>query len=359
MTADEIVANIGTIANSGTRRFLESLAQSGNAAKPEFIGQFGVGFYSAFMVADRVTVVTRRAGPGHAGVRWVSEGGDSYTMEDDGKAARGTDVILHLREGMDEFLDGWRLKDIVRRYSDYIVAPIILAGTGRDAGKDETLNSRKAIWRKSREGISADEYKEFYRHISHDPSDPLRTIHFAGEGATEFRCILFIPTEAPFDIFMPARRQGLHLYVKNVFITDDCKELLPDHLRFVRGVVDSSDLPLNVSREMLQDDLIIRRIRKSLIGRVLGALAEMSEKAPDEYETFHEAFGSVLKEGLAQGDENFDKLVNLARFRSSAAGDGPVSFKTYVSRMKEGQKSIYYITADSAAAAAASPPIQA
>jgi molecular chaperone HtpG len=360
MTADEVDANIGTIANSGTRRFLEALAAGGQSAKPDLIGQFGVGFYSSFMAADTVTVITRRAGPGHAAVKWVSEGGDSYTMEDAEKPSRGTDVILHLREDMAGFLETWRLREIVRRYSNYVSVPIVLSGTGVDAGKDETLNTMKAIWLRPKNEVTKDEYNEFYHHVSHDPADPLTVIHVAGEGATEFRSVLFVPSEAPFDLFLGTHRHGLHLYVRNVFITDDCKELLPDYLRFVRGVVDSSDLPLNVSREILQDDVAIRRIRKSLVGRILGALKEMSENSGDDFKRFHEAFGAVLKEGVNEPESKSDKLVDLLRFRSTASVDGaPVSLKEYAGRMKEGQKNIYYITADSASAAAASPHLEA
>jgi len=365
MNAAEVEANIGTIASSGTKKFLASL-QDGKAASDnaEFIGQFGVGFYSAFMVADRVTVVTRRRGEGQTAVRWNSTGTGEYEIDEAVRAEPGTEITLHLREGMDEYLDEWQIRQTVKQYSDYVGYPICMDVTKKEYPKkddgttdyeakptesivEETLNSMKAIWRKGKGEVKPEEHAEFYRHISHDHGDPLETIHFAAEGKAEFRAVLYIPKQAPFDLFMAERHHGIHLYVKNVFISDECKQLLPDYLRFIKGVVDSSDLPLNVSREMLQDDAIIQRIRKGLVGKVLGALAEMKEKRPDDYFKFWAEFGKVLKEGVHADHENREKLQDLLLFPSSKSEkDKPISYRQYVDRMAKGQEAIYYITGD-------------
>ncbi|MCL1856282.1 MAG: molecular chaperone HtpG, partial [Kiritimatiellaeota bacterium] len=299
MSAEEVEANLGTIASSGTKAFLESLKDA--AGKPEMIGQFGVGFYAAFMVAESVEVETRRVGAD--AVRWVSDGDGSYAMEKGTKEGRGTTITLRLRPGeeFDDFLDGWRLEGLVRHYSDYIAYPVILnpdpsvkpekaEDDKSEDGKEEaatpeepkTINSMKAIWKRGKDEVTREELDTFYKHISHDYQNPLASIHIAAEGATEFRALLFIPSAAPFDLFMGERKHGLQLYVKTVFIGDDIKELLPDYLRFVRGVVESSDLPLNVSREMLQDDVIIRRIRKTLVTRILGKLEELQKGEGDD-----------------------------------------------------------------------------
>ncbi len=283
MSVEELEANIGTIANSGTRKFLEALQANQDAATPEFIGQFGVGFYSAFMVADQVELVTRRAGSDETAIRWRSKGAGNYTLEDAEKEGQGTDITLHLSEGQDEFLEEWTIKRIIKEYSDYIAVPIVMDVTKTTPAEEEgaeptteveteTLNSMKAIWKKSKSEVSDEEYNDFYRHVSHDHTDPLRVIHYNAEGATEFRALLYVPSQAPFNMFLREEHKGIHLYVKNVFITDDCKELIPDYLRFVRGVVDSSDLPLNVSREMLQDDAIIKEfdVIRSITGQLAG-----------------------------------------------------------------------------------------
>lgn len=366
MSMEELETNIGTIANSGTRRYLESLQGQGEGDPgAEFIGQFGVGFYASFMVADRVDLVTRRAGAeGKAALHWSSKGEGSYTVQDVEREEPGTDVIIHLAEDQKEYLDDWRLRTIVTHYSNYISYPIVLitepaAGDEEKEGEEdeaaepaepaeEVLNAQKAIWKKAKAEVSDEEYAEFFKHVSHDMSDPLRTIHFAAEGTTEFRALLYIPSQAPWDLHLREERRGIHLYVKNVFITDDCRPLLPDYLRFVRGVVDSSDLPLNVSREMLQDDVVIRRIRKSLVGRILKELAGLLEKEREQYETFYSAFGLVFKEGLTMDFENAEKLKDLLLFRSSAMeGDARTTLREYVDRMPEGQPEIYFLTGDS------------
>ncbi len=371
MTAEELESNIGTIANSGTRRFLEELQNSKKTANAEFIGQFGVGFYASFMVADKVTVVTRRAGVDEAAIRWVSDGAGTYTLEEVEKEARGTDVTLHLREGMEHFLAEYEIRRIVREYSDYIGYPVTMDITrtkkGEDEGdedittaEEETLNSMKAIWKKAPSDVSEEDYNAFYKHVSHDYTDPLKVIHYRAEGSTEFQALLYIPSQAPMDLFWPDAKRGLHLYVKNVFINDDCEALLPGYLRFLKGVVDSSDLPLNVSREMLQDDAVIRRIRKSLVTRVLKELADIKERTPDQFLTFYEQFGVVLKEGVHMDFENHDKLKDLLLFASSKSEDGkPVSLSDYVARMPEDQKEIYYLTASSLAQASHSPHLEA
>ncbi|MBA4387357.1 MAG: molecular chaperone HtpG [Verrucomicrobia bacterium] len=378
MNREEVEANIGTIASSGTKKFLASLGDAGTRGgdKAEFIGQFGVGFYSAFMVADRVSVITLRRGGKHPAVAWTSEGTGEYEMDDAEKATPGTQITLHLREGMDEYLDEWKIKDTVKQYSDYIGYPIRMdvthkeypkkdgktdySGTPTETVIEETLNSMKAIWRRTKAEVTKEEHTEFYRHISHDHGDPVETIHYAAEGATEFRALLYIPGKAPMDMFMPNRRKGVHLYVKNVFITDDCKELLPDYLRFVRGVVDSSDLPLNISREMLQDDAILRRIRKSLTGKILSVLAEMKDKRAEDYSAFWAEFGRVVKEGIHFDHDNGEKIKDLLMFPSSRCEAGKqVSLRDYVARMPAGQTDIYYITGEKLANLAGSPHLEA
>lgn len=368
MSAAEVEEHIGTIANSGTKNFLEQLKQSKKAGSPEFIGQFGVGFYASFMVADKVTLLTRRAGSDKA-VLWTSDGGGDYTIEEATKEGRGTEITLHVRPEMDEYMDEWRIKSTVKAYSDYISYPVVMdiKRTEKKEGEkdvetitEETLNSVKAIWRKAKSDITETEYNEFYKHVSHDYSDPLKVIHFAGEGVTEFHALLYLPSQAPFNMFMPDQKRGLHLYVKNVFIADNVKDLLPDYLRFVAGVVDSSDLPLNVSRELLQDDAIIKRIRKSIVAKILGALAELKEKKADRYLEFYQQFGKVLKEGVHTDFENGDKLKDLLLFASTKSEQNkPASLRDYVDRMPAGQKEIYYLAADGINAARNSPHLEA
>lgn len=371
MTAEELETNIGTIANSGTRRCLEELQKNKKTANADFIGQFGVGFYASFMVADKVTVMTKRAGSDEPAVKWTSTGTGSYTMVEADKAARGTDVILHLHEDMDHFLAEHEIRRIVREYSDYISYPITMDITRTTKGanegdeevtttEEETLNSMKAIWKKTPSEVSEEEYNEFYKHVSHDYTNPFKIIHYRAEGTTEFQALLYIPSQAPMDLFWPEAKRGLHLYVKNVFINDDCEALLPSYLRFMKGVVDSSDLPLNVSREILQDDAVIRRIRKSLVTRVLKELADLKERTPEQFQTFYEQFGAVLKEGVHMDFENHDKLKDLLLFVSSKSAEGkPIALKDYVDRMPDGQQEIYYLTAASLAQAANSPHLEA
>lgn len=368
MTSRELEENIGTIASSGTRRFLDSLKQDPKTAtNPEMIGRFGVGFYSAFMVADEVAVITRRGGADDPALKWSSKGDDSYELEESVRADFGTDVVLHLREGMDEFLEPWRIRSIIKHYSDYISFPITLTvlASGEESKdqnlpKDETINSRKAIWKKSPAEITEDEYHAFYRHISHASDNPAKVVHYSAEGATEFRALLFIPSQPPYDLYMREGNKGIHLYVRNVFITDDCKELLPSYLRFLQGIVDSSDLPLNVSREMLQDDAIIRRIRKSLTTKVLGVLSDLKQKQDKDYRSFFENFGRVIKEGVHQDFENKQKLSDLLLFNTTRTEDKlPIDLKSYTERMPSEQKDIYYIAGDSVANLKTSPLLEA
>jgi molecular chaperone HtpG len=358
MTRAEVAENIGTIARSGTRRFLESL--TGDQAKDaRLIGQFGVGFYSTFIVADRVTLRTRRAGLGpEHGVCWESDGQGDYTLETVEKAARGTEVTLHLREGEDEFLDGLRLRTIVNKYSDHVPLPIRMAG--EEGEGEETVNRASALWARRRSDVSEEEYREFYKQVAHDFEDPLLWLHNHVEGRVTYDSLLYLPARAPFDLWDGERRHGIKLYVKRVFILDDTEYLLPQYLRFVRGVVDSDDLPLNISREILQHNREIGQIRSALVKRVLDALEEMAEKDPEKYARFWKAFGVVMKEGPAEDYANRDRIAGLLRF-SSTHTDHPeqdVSLRDYVGRMKNGQDKIYYITAETFAAARHSPHLE-
>jgi molecular chaperone HtpG len=378
MTILEVEENIGTIARSGTRTFMEQIKGKSLQENPELIGQFGVGFYSSFMVADRVNLVTRKGGHDRSsGCRWESTGDGSYTIEECDKEERGTDVILHLKEEMREYLDEWKVRSIIKKYSDYVQYPILMditrkePATGVD-GKviegggeiektvEETLNSMKAIWTRPKSEISEEEYEEFYKHISHDFEKALQTIHYAAEGVSEFRALLYIPAHKPLDLFLREHKRGVHLYVKRVFITDNCEALLPDYLRFMKGVVDSSDLPLNVSREILQEDVQIKRIQKNLVTKILATLAEMKEKAPEDYLKFYGEFGAVLKEGLHFDFANKEKLQELVLFESSRTEPGAfVSLKEYTERMPEGQETIYYITGTARPTVENSPHLEA
>ena len=378
MTAEEVETNIGTIANSGTRRFLEQLQEQKGSLPPELIGQFGVGFYAAFMVADRVTLVTRTAGSPDDGTRWVSTGAGSYTLEQVTKEKRGTDVTLHLAEGMEEYLEEWKIRKIVKQFSDFVEHPVTMDITRSETPRDEdgkpiegadakvtveeeTLNSRKALWQRPRSDVSDDEYNEFYKHISHDFQDPHEVIHWNVEGGTEFRALLYLPQKAPFDFFMPeGRKRGVHLYVKRVFITDDCEDLLPPYLRFIKGVVDSSDLPLNISREMLQEDRLIRLIRRNLVKKVLDTLTEMKEKNRDKYVEFWKEFGAVLKEGIHLDIENRDKLQELVLCETTTTDAGAYSsLEEYAERMPDEQDAIYYLTGDDRKTLESSPYLEA
>jgi molecular chaperone HtpG len=376
MGLEDIDACIGTIANSGTRKFMEQLQENKANLAPELIGQFGVGFYAAFMVADKVTVITRKAGS--EGVKWQSDGDGSYTVEEATREKRGTDVTLHLKEDFGEYLEEWRIRKIVKKFSDFVEHPICMdirrEETPRDEdGKpiegaetevtitEETLNSRKAIWQRPKSEVSDEEYNEFYKHISHDFTDPLEVLHWNVEGRSEFRALVYVPSKAPMDMFMPeSRNKGVQLYVKRVFITDNCEELVPNFLRFLRGVVDSSDLPLNVSRELLQEDRNLRVIRKNVVKKVLDSFSDMMEKNREKYEGFWKEFGPILKEGVASDFENREKLQDLLLFESSTTEDGAfASLADYVARMPESQKDIYYITGESRDQVANSPHLEA
>ncbi len=358
MSRAEVVENIGTIARSGTREFLEKL--TGDQAKDaHLIGQFGVGFYSSFIVADRVTLITRRAGltPEH-GVKWESVGEGEYTLENVEKAGHGTDVILHLREGEDEFLEPWRIKAIIRKYSDHIALPIVMKKEGSD--EDETINQASALWARPKSEITAEQYEEFYKHVAHAFEPPLAYVHSKVEGKQEYTLLLYIPRHAPFDLWDRQQRHGIKLYVRRVFIMEDMEKLMPHYLRFVRGVIDSSDLPLNVSREILQHSKDIDAIRAGATRKVLDLLEDLAQNEKEKYAQFWKEFGRVLKEGLGEDFANRERLARLLRFTTTASeGDAQdVSLADYVARMKDGQEKIYYVTADSYAAAKSSPHLE-
>ncbi len=361
MSRSEVMENLGTIAHSGTRRFLESL--TGDAkADASLIGQFGVGFYSAFMVADRVTVETRRAGLGpEHGVRWESRGEGEYSLETIERPERGTRITLHLREGEEEFLDPLRLRTIVHRYSDHIPLPVRMkSGDGADTDGYETVNKASALWTRPRQEISDDEYKAFYQHLSHDFEAPLAWLHNRVEGSQVYTTLFYIPRHPPFDLWDRERRRGVKLHVRRVFVMDDAEQLLPAYLRFVQGVVDSDDLPLNISREILQHNRLIDSIRTASVKRLLGLLEDMARDRPEDYALFWDAFGQVLKEGVVEDPGNRERIAGLLRF-ASTKGDGErqrVSLADYLGRMQEGQKSIYYLTAENAVTAAHSPHLE-
>nr|WP_136252151.1 molecular chaperone HtpG [Ningiella ruwaisensis] len=373
MTKEEVIANLGTIAKSGTKDFFSQL--SGDQAKDsQLIGQFGVGFYSAFIVADKVTVDTRAAGVDKSeGVQWVSQGEGEFAVGDIEKESRGTKITLHLKEDEKEFLDSWRLRSIITKYSDHISIPVQLfkdevpEREGPDGekipaepGKWESINKATALWTRDKSDISDDEYKEFYKHVSHDFADPLAWSHNKVEGKTEYTSLLYIPSKAPFDLWNRDQQNGLKLYVQRVFIMDDAEQFMPTYLRFVKGLLDSNDLPLNVSRELLQDNKITQSIRQGCTKRVLGMLERMAKNDPEKYASFYGEFGNVLKEGPAEDFSNKDKIAGLLRFASThnENNDQNVSLADYISRMKEGQEKIYYVTADSYQAARTSPHLE-
>ena len=366
MDHDEIIANLGSIASSGTRRFLESLSGE-QQADARLIGQFGVGFYSAFVVADKVTVLSRRAGTeAKDGVRWQSDGRGEYSLAAEGIAARGTSVILHLKEDDTEFLDHWKLRDLIRKYSDHVAFPIRMKKfkDGKPTDEWETVNDASALWARPKSEISDDEYKAFYKSLGHDFNDPLAWAHNRVEGGSQrFTTLLYIPSQPPFDLLMGARdeRKGVKLYIKRVFIMDAAEELLPNYLRFVRGVVDADDLPLNVSREILQHNRQIERIKGSCVKRVLDLIEKLAKDEPEKFEAFRKAFGNTLKEGIVEDPSNRGRIAKLLRF-ASTKGDGAeqdVSLDDYVARMQPGQEAIWYVTADSYRAAAGSPQLEA
>lgn len=365
MTRDEVVANIGTIASSGTRRFLEAMSGE-QKADARLIGQFGVGFYSAFVVADKVTVLTRRAdAPAGEGVKWESDGKGEYALEQVEQAERGTSVVLHLKADEDEFLKAWQLKSLIRKYSDHVAFPIRVPveKDGKPTDEWETVNDASALWAKPKSEISDADYIGFYKSLGHDFNDPLAWTHNRVEGSQSFTTLLYIPAQPPFDLMMGGRdeRKGLKLYIKRVFIMDAAEELLPNYLRFVRGVVDADDLPLNVSREILQHNRQLERIKAACVKRVLDLIEKLAKDEPEKFATFLKAFGNTLKEGISEDATNRERIAKLLRF-ASTKGEGAkqtVSLDDYVGRMAVGQDAIWYITADSYAAAAGSPQLEA
>jgi molecular chaperone HtpG len=366
LSRDEAIAHLGTIAKSGTREFFSAL--TGDQAKDaNLIGQFGVGFYSSFIVADKVTVVSRRAGQNKdQGVKWESGGEGDFSVEMVEKEGRGTDVTLHLREGEDEFLGGWKLKSILKKYSDHITLPILMKkeewkdGEQVVTDEDETVNQASALWARSKSEITDEQYKEFYKHVAHDFDDPLAWSHARVEGKQEYTQLLYIPARAPFDMFERTARHGVKLYVKRVFIMDDAEQLMPLYMRFVRGVVDSANLPLNVSREILQESKAIESIKGGCVKKVLGMIEDMAENDAEKFTKFWGEFGKVLKEGVGEDHANKDRIAKLLRF-ASTHNDTPaetVSLADYIGRMKEGQEKIYYVTAETFTAAKNSPHLE-
>ncbi len=364
MNRDEVIDHLGTIAKSGTKAFLESMG-SDQAKDSQLIGQFGVGFYSAFIVADKVTVRTRAAGDSaENGVFWESKGEGEYTVDDITKADRGTEITLHLREGEDDFLNDWRVRSIISKYSDHIALPVEIEKQEEKDGETvvswEKINKAQALWTRNKAEIKDDEYNEFYKHIAHDFTDPLTWSHNRVEGKQEYTSLLYIPSQAPWDMWNRDHKHGLKLYVQRVFIMDDAEQFMPNYLRFVRGLIDSNDLPLNVSREILQDSTVTRNLRNALTKRTLQMLEKLAKDDAEKYQTFWKQFGLVLKEGPAEDTANVEAIAKLLRFASTHTDSSAqtVSLEEYVSRMKEGQEKIYYITADSYAAAKSSPHLE-
>jgi len=360
MSHQEVIEHIGTIAKSGTREFLAAL--TGDQRKDaSLIGQFGVGFYSAFIVADRVTLTTRRSGLTAAeGVRWESDGRGAYTLETVEQPERGTTVVLHLRAGEDDLLSDYRLRGIITKYSDHISLPIVMPPEDESA-EEALVNQASALWARPKSELTEQDYKDFYRHVTGDFTDPLTWVHSKIEGTYEYTLLLFIPSRAPFDLWIPQAGRGIKLHIRRVFVLEDSGQLMPQYLRFVRGVIDSADLPLNVSRELLQGSRVVDNIRSNATKKVLRLLADMAEKEPEKYATFWKEFGAVLKEGLPEDFGNRDEIAKLLRFTStkSASDEPDVSLADYLSRMKEGQQHIYYLLAPGLAAAKASPHLEA
>lgn len=374
MTRAEVQEHIGTIAKSGTRQFFEAL--TGEQAKDsELIGQFGVGFYSAFIVADKVTLTTRKAGADKSeGTRWESAGEGDYTIETVEKAKRGTEIVLHLKEAESEFLDGYRIRSIVRKFSDHISLPIVMdkevmpameEEEGEEAKpvaqiEEETINSASALWTKARQDISDEDYNQFYKHVGHDFQDPLTYVHSKVEGTNEYTLLLYVPSRAPFDLWDRDAKHGVKLYIRKVFITDDAEQLMPRYLRFIRGIIDANSLPLNVSREILQQSKQISSIKSGAVKKVLGMLEGLAKNEPEKYEKFWSQFGPVIKEGPIEDHGNKDRVAKLLRFASTHTDTDKqdVALEDYVSRMKEGQEKIYYVTADSFSAAKNSPHLE-
>ncbi len=381
MTEDEVMENIGTIAKSGTAAFIEAMekVKDKTILTPELIGQFGVGFYSSFIVADKVTLITRAAGSDKA-LKWTSMGDGSYTIEEAAKDTRGTTIILDLKKkekDEQDFTDEWTIRNIVKQHSDFVAYPIVMDverdesipdkelikdKDGKPIGettekviKEETLNSMKAIWAKDKNDITDKEHEEFYKHLSHDWNAPLANLHMKFEGTTEYSALLYVPSQAPFDLFMPESKHGIHLYCKRVFIMDDCKELIPEYFRFIKGVVDAPDLNLNVSREILQQDRLVRNIRRNLVKKLFDLFNDMEK---EKYEKFYQEFGQILKIGIHTDHENRKKLSDLARYQTTKSDGKLISFKEYVDNMKPDQKEIYFITGDNVTALLNSPHLE-
>jgi molecular chaperone HtpG len=361
MNRQEVIEHIGTIAKSGTKEFFSKL--TGDQKKDtQLIGQFGVGFYSSFIVADRVTLITRRAGlTQEHGVRWESEGSGEYTLETVEKVERGTEIVLHMKDDEAEFLDAWRLKSVIREYSDHIAIPVEFINDKVEEGKDavETVNRANALWTRAKNDISEDEYKAFYKHVGHDYDDPLAWTHVKVEGRQDYTALLYVPAHAPFDLWDRDAKAGVKLYVKRVFIMEDARKLMPSYLRFIRGVIDAADLPLNVSRELLQETRDMEMIRGGCVRKVLDLLDDLAENRKEDYAKVWEHFGRVLKEGVGEDQGNKERIAKLLRFRTSTVDEESVTLAEYVGRMKEGQDKIYYLTAETLAAAKASPHLEA
>ena len=371
MDAEELENNLGTIASSGTKKFRQMLKEKGGESLPELIGQFGVGFYAAFMVADKVRVVTRKRGT-DAAYQWESDMSGGYTVSDAERAEPGTSIMLHLRDDQAEYLDKWRVQELVKKYSDFIAYPVRFRRLDVPAEEKEEdrkrriedelkpLNTMVALWKRAKKDVKKEEYDEFYKHLTHDWTEPFETIPFSGEGAVEFKALLFLPEKATMELFMPQQKRGLSLYVRNVFIGDDIELLLPSWLRFVKGVVDSSDLPLNVSREMLQDDAVIAKIKSAVTSKILGVLEEMKKKDAERYEKFFTAFGTVLKEGVHTDWANADRIKKLLKYPTARGEAGKKVFlEDYVKDMAAGQAEIYYLTAEREEDARKSPVLEA
>ena len=376
MTKEELEANIGTIASSGTRKFMEEIKKGNSTNNPELIGQFGVGFYSAFMVADKVTMKTRPAG-GNNSWTWESSGDGSYEITEGGRDEHGTEITLSLKEDCRDYIVEFRLREIIKKYSDFVEYPILMDITREEPELDEegnpkegaekkvtiteeTLNSMKAIWMRPKNEVKKEEYNEFYKHISHDYTDPLKTVHYSAEGTLEFKALLYLPSKAPFDMFQhEGVKHGINLYVKRVFIMDNCEALVPRYLRFVKGVVESNDLPLNVSREILQEDLVIKKIEKNVTSKILSTLKDMMKKSKEDYIGFYKEFGKVIKEGVEVDPSNKDKIKDLLLFESSKSKPGEyISLKEYTDRMLPEQKNIYFLTGDSRSTIENSPHLE-
>ncbi len=363
MTHAEVIENLGTVAKSGTKAFIEALQKADAKERPELIGQFGVGFYSSFMVADKVTVVTRAAG--QPAVKWESNGEGEFTVEEAQRAGRGTDITLHLKEDSKEFLDRWEIRSLVKKYSDFVEHPIVMDVEKTDEKEnktvaEETLNSQKAIWLKKRSEVTEAEHAEFYKHLSHDFEAPAKTIHYSAEGNLEFKALLYIPGKRPADFLWAEAKRGLHLYIRRVLIMDNCEALLPPYLRFVKGVVDAAELPLNVSRELLQQSPLLEKIKSNLTAKVLSVLEEMKTKEFDAYVSFYKELGIVLKEGLSSDWSNREKLADLLLFESTRTEPGKlIPLSKYVEGMAEGQDEIYYLIGESRELVEQSPHIEA